>query len=180
MSDRFMIAIVQKLCQDYNWRFNSSENQMKYGTISIIIKGKVFEISKDYILRQRRIIKSPTPYTNSHSTNSNIKQFNSVLEAVKFLHTKYGNDTIEVPTYYIKYKHKYDKNFINIEANDFNDAKLKFKQLIRELNITNCSPFKEHKRNACAMLIERYGDVRRLVDIRNTCLNIDEVNKAIN
>lgn len=172
MLDGFTLAIIQSLCNEWNWRFDSSDLQIKNGTISLIIKNTIYEISQSFMVRRRYISKAPCPYT--HSGNSNMYQAHGYINAMKVLHNKLGDDIEDIPSYIIQYKKAEDKDFTIIETKNFDKGKQTFKQLIRELNVTNVKRYGYYNL-ACVMFIEVYNNKKRLIDIRNTYINSDDI-----
>jgi len=168
------------MCEDYGWRFNSSKIQIGNGTISIIIKGNIYEISNSLQVRRRNIDMNKYPWYHSNVTIlKKLYGKSSYIEAVKALHELLGDDERAEATYIVKYKSEKDNEFKIKQAKDLLDAKKIFKTTIREYGVVKCSSRLCTKEIACVMLIEYHNNDIRLVDIRNTYLTKEEVKEEL-
>lgn len=180
MIERLQLVVVQKLCLDYKWRFNSSKIQLKNGTISIIIKDKVFEISAGvYQVRERIHCKHPYPFYESEvRIKDQLCGKASYVDAVVALHEAYGdgNYTEDAePCYIVKYLDK-NKNINTFRDTSFdtdlNTAKQVFRTMKKEV-------FVNGNNKACLMLIEEYNGLTRLLNIKNTCVEKEIIDAII-
>lgn len=180
MIERLQLVVIQKLCLDYKWRFNSSKTQLKNGTISIIIKDKVFEISAGiYQVRERIQCKHPYPFYESEIRIKHpLCGKTSYVDAVVALHEAYGdgNYTEDAkPCYTVKYLDK-DKNINTFRDTSFdtdlNTAKQVFRTIKKEVFING-------NNKACLMLIEEYNGLTRLLNIKNTCVKKETIDTII-
>ena len=171
MIDPFVVAVIKKICQDNNWRFNSTERQLNYGTISLILNGSIYEISKDFMVRRRVVCKNPNPY--AVTTNSNMYQASNYIDGIKYLYKKFGRDKGDTTniTYMIQYKTKYDLAFKNCTTKTLDEAKQIFKYVSNQID--------KHSVDGCAMLIELYGIYKRLISIKNTYIDTENVNNFL-
>lgn len=170
MLDRFTLALVQFLCKEYGWRFNSSDIQIRNGTVSVIVKGEVYEISNDLQVRRRRLSISPSPYSKSGVyVMKKLCNQGNYIKALKVLHDKLGDDVITNDIkYFIYYKTNLDSDYEVFEYNGLEIAKSIFHQIIINFNIANVQPYNHrYMTMACVILQEKYGKYSRIIDIRN-------------
>lgn len=180
MIERLQLVVVQKLCLDYKWRFNSSKTQIKNGTISVVVNDKVFEVSNNvYQVRERILCKHPHPFYESEiRIKDQLCGKASYIDAIVALHEVLGdgNYTEEAkPSYFIKYLNK-DKGI-----NTFRDTSFGTDLKVAE------KVFKGIKKNAfidgndkaCLILIEEYNGLTRLLKIKNTCVEKETIDAII-
>ena len=188
MIERLQLVVIQKLCLDYKWRFNSSKIQLKNGTISIIIKDKVFEISAGvYQVRERIHCKHPYPFYESEIRIKHpLCGKASYVDAVVALHEAYGdgNYTEDAePCYIVKYLDK-NKNINTFRDTSFdtdlNTAKQVFRTIKKEVFIIKDIVIKKVVFiNLEMMLIEEYNGLTRLLNIKNTCVKKETIDAII-
>lgn len=180
--DNMQLVLCKKLCKDYGWRFNSSAIQIKNGTISVIVKGEVYEISCDLQVRRRRLSISPRPFSKSGVyVIKKLCNQGSYVNALQALHDKLGDDVLTNDVeYHIYYKTDLDSDYKVLKYDGLERAKSAFHQIIRNFNITDVLGFsRSHIERACVILYEKYGDYARVMDIRNTFDSADNVTKAL-
>lgn len=180
--DNMQLVLCKKLCKDYGWRFNSSAIQIKNGTISVIVKGEVYEISCDLQVRRRRLSISPRPFSKSGVyVIKKLCNQGSYVNALRALHDKLGDDVITNDVeYHIYYKTDLNSDYKVLKYDNLEKAKSAFHQMIKEFNIADVQPY--HRRsmdNACVILQEKYGDYARVMDIRNIFDSAENVTKAL-
>lgn len=180
MIERLQLVVVQKLCLDYKWRFNSSKTQIKNGTISVVVNDKVFEVSNDvYQVRERILCKHPHPFYESEiRIKDQLCGKASYVDAIVALHEVLGdgNYTEDAkPCYTIKYLDK-DKNMNTFRDTSFDTdldtAKQAFRTMKKEV-------FVYGNNKACLMLIEEYNGLTRLLNIKNTCVEKETIDAII-
>lgn len=185
MLDTFTLALIQSLCKDWKWRFNSSKTQIKNGTISIISNGKVWEIASNFQVRERLVSKQPGPYYPTECRVKNkLSNSGSYLNAMKVLHDFIGDgDDNDNPyiDYLILYKTSNDTPYEEIKMKDLKEAKKFFKNkcISYGVNKQRFSCFDKTK-DACVMLIEIYNGTARLLYIKNTIVARQFVDAKIN
>lgn len=185
MLDTFTLALIQSLCKDWKWRFNSSKTQIKNGTISIISNGKVWEISSNFQVRERLVSKQPCPcYPTECRVKDKLSNAGSYLNAMKVLHDFIGdgdNDDNPCIDYLILYKTSDDTSYVKIKTKDLKEAKKFFKNKCISYGVNKQRFFWFNKiKDACVMLIEIYNGTARLLYIKNSIVARKDVDAKIN
>ena len=185
MLDGFTLALIQSLCKDWKWRFNSSKTQIKNGTISIISNGKVWEIASNFQIRERLPSKQPCPcYPTECRVKNKLSNASDYLNAMKILHDFIDDgDDNDNPCidYLILYKTSNDTSYVKVKTKDLKEAKKFFKNKCIAYGVNKQRFFWFDKtKDVCIMLIEMYNGTARLLNIKNTIVARKDIDAKIN